>query len=45
VSFSRLSRRRRKLLHALLAPASVLGWVSHRMGTPGTEIAAAWRKP
>jgi SAM-dependent methyltransferase len=45
VSFSRLSRRRRKMLHALLAPVSVLGWVAHRMGTPGTEIAAAWRQP
>ena len=45
VSFSRVSRRRRKLLHALLAPASLLGWVAHRMGTRGTEIAAAWRRP
>ncbi|WP_299361690.1 class I SAM-dependent methyltransferase [uncultured Paracoccus sp.] len=45
VSFSRLSRRGRRMLHALLAPASVLGWVSHRMSTPGTEIAAAWQRP
>jgi GT2 family glycosyltransferase len=44
VSFSRLSRRRRKLLHALLAPVSVLGWLAHGRRTRGTEIAAAWRK-
>ena len=45
VSFSRLSRRRRKLLHALFAPASALGWLTHGPRTRGTEIAAAWRKP
>jgi SAM-dependent methyltransferase len=44
VSFSTLSRRRRALLHALLAPVSALGWLSHRADSPGTEIAAAWRK-
>jgi len=45
VSFSRLSRRRRRTLHALLAPVSALGWVTHGVTTPGTEFAAAWRKP
>ena len=44
VSFSILSRRRRTVLHALLAPISVIGWMSHRPHSPGTEIAAAWRK-
>lgn len=44
VSFSRLSRRQRRLAHVLCAPLSILGWVAHGMNTPGTEIAAAWRK-
>jgi len=44
VSFSRLSRRRRKVLHALFAPVSVVGWLAHRRTTKGTEIAAAWQK-
>ena len=44
VSFSILSSRRRRVLHALLAPISIVGWLSHRPGSPGTEIAAAWRK-
>jgi SAM-dependent methyltransferase len=44
VSFSTLSRRRRRALHALLAPISALGWVTHGPRSPGTEIAAAWRK-
>jgi SAM-dependent methyltransferase len=44
VSFSRLSPRRRKLLHALFAPASLVGWLAHGRRTRGTEIAAAWRK-
>jgi len=43
VAFSRLGRRKRLLLHALVAPLSLLGWVMHGMDTPGTEIAAAWR--
>jgi len=45
VSFSRLSRRRRQVLHALLAPVSAVGWLAHRPTSRGTEIAAAWRKP
>jgi SAM-dependent methyltransferase len=45
VSFSTLSRRRRKALHALLAPVSAVGWVMHGRRSAGTEIAAAWRKP
>lgn len=44
LSFSRLSRRRRKLLHALFAPVSAVGWLTHGRRTRGTEIAAAWRK-
>jgi SAM-dependent methyltransferase len=44
VSFSRLSPRRRKLLHALFAPVSLVGWLAHGRRTRGTEIAAAWRK-
>jgi SAM-dependent methyltransferase len=44
VSFSRLPRRARRVLHALLAPVSALGWTLHGERTPGTEIAAAWRK-
>jgi len=44
VSFSRLSRRRRKALHALFAPVSAVGWLAHGRRTKGTEIAAAWRK-
>ena len=44
VSFSILTRRRRLMLHALLAPVSIVGWLSHRPDSPGTEIAAAWRK-
>ena len=45
VSFSRLSRRRRKVLHALFAPVSAVGWFAHGWRTRGTEIAASWRKP
>ena len=45
VSFSTLSPRRRRALHALLAPVSALGWATHGPRTSGTEIAAAWRKP
>jgi SAM-dependent methyltransferase len=44
VSFSRLSRLSRTLLHVLLAPVSVVGWLAHRPDSPGTEIAAAWQK-
>lgn len=45
VSFSRLGRRKRLILHVLLAPVSLLGWFMHSVDTPGTEIAAAWRIP
>ena len=45
VAFSRLGRRQRLALHALLAPLSLFGWATHRMNTPGTEIAAAWQLP
>jgi ubiquinone/menaquinone biosynthesis C-methylase UbiE len=45
VSFSRLPRVMRAGLHALFAPVSLAGWITHTPETPGTEIAAAWRKP
>jgi SAM-dependent methyltransferase len=45
ISFSRLSRRKRLVANALVAPLSVLGWIGHRIDTAGTEIAAAWQKP
>jgi SAM-dependent methyltransferase len=45
VSFSRLGRRKRRLLHLLVAPFSLVGWFVHGMNTPGTEIAARWRRP
>jgi len=44
IAFSRLSRGTRFCLHALLTPVSLVGWVMHRHHTPGTEIAAAWKK-
>ena len=44
VSFSHLSWFSRMMLHTLLAPASVVGWLAHRPDSPGTEIAAAWQK-
>lgn len=44
ISFSRLPMPARLALHALVAPISVIGWIRHRPGDPGTEIAAAWRK-
>jgi SAM-dependent methyltransferase len=44
ITFSRLPRPARLLLHAAVAPVSIIGWLSQRPGDPGTEIAAAWRK-
>lgn len=44
IAFSRLPRLGRLGLHAIAAPASLIGWFSQRPGDPGTEIAALWRK-
>lgn len=44
VAFSRLGRRRRKVLYALAAPATVMGYLLHRPSTRGTETAFSWRK-
>jgi len=44
IAFSRLGRRRRKLIYALAAPITALGYIAHAPGLPGTETAAAWRK-
>ncbi|HET6469268.1 MAG TPA: class I SAM-dependent methyltransferase [Geminicoccaceae bacterium] len=46
ISFSRLGRIGRLLLHLLAAPLTLAGWWLHEsLGLPGTEIAARWRKP
>jgi SAM-dependent methyltransferase len=44
VAFSRLGRRRRKVLYALAAPATIIGYLLHRPSTRGTETAFSWRK-
>ncbi|MBS3647228.1 class I SAM-dependent methyltransferase [Pseudaminobacter sp. 19-2017] len=44
IAFSRLGRRRRKLLYALAAPLTAIGYLLHRPSTRGTETAFAWRK-
>ena len=44
VSFSRLPRIGRVALHALVSPASLIGWLSRGQAGVGTEIAAAWRR-
>ena len=44
VAFSRLGARHRKLLYALAAPVTALGYLLHRPSTRGTETAFAWRK-
>jgi SAM-dependent methyltransferase len=43
VAFSRLGRRKRKLLYALAAPVTALGYVC-QAALPGAETAAAWRR-
>jgi CHASE2 domain-containing sensor protein len=45
ISFSRLSRRRRRALVAVLAPITWLAYAAHRPRMRGTETASAWRKP
>ena len=44
IAFSRLSRRARRALHALVAPVSLWGWLRPAGPGRGTEIAAAWRR-
>ena len=44
VAFSRLGRRKRKLLYALAAPVTALGYLLHNPAMGGTEIAMAWRR-
>jgi SAM-dependent methyltransferase len=44
VAFSRLSKPRRRLLHALAAPMTAAGYLLHRPDRPGAEIALAWRR-
>jgi len=42
--FGRLGQRRRKLVYALAAPLTAVGYLLHRPSTRGTETAFAWRK-
>jgi SAM-dependent methyltransferase len=44
VAFSRLGARRRKVLYALAAPLTLVGYLFHRPSTRGTETAFSWRK-
>jgi SAM-dependent methyltransferase len=44
LAFSRLGRRKRRLLHALASPVTALGYVLHHPALPGTETALAWRR-
>lgn len=44
VAFSRLGRRRRKILYALTAAPTLLAYALHRAKGPGTEMAYAWRR-
>jgi ubiquinone/menaquinone biosynthesis C-methylase UbiE len=44
VAFSYLGRRKRRLLYALAAPITLIGYLLHGRRTPGTEIAMTWRR-
>jgi len=44
IAFLKLPWPVRVLMHAAVAPVSIVGWVSHKPGDPGTEIAASWQK-
>lgn len=44
VAFSRLGARRRRVLYALAAPVTAMGYLLHRPSTRGTETAFSWRK-
>lgn len=45
IAFSNLGRRKRRLLYAVAAPMTLLGYLLHQRKTPGTEVAMAWHKP
>ena len=45
VAFSLLDRRRRRVLYALAAPVTLVGYATHRPGSRGTETAFAWHRP
>jgi SAM-dependent methyltransferase len=44
IAFSQLSQRKRRLLHALAAPITMVGYITHNMIGHGAEIGAAWSK-
>jgi hypothetical protein len=44
VAFSRLGRRKRRLLYGLAAPLALLGYWLHPAHARGTETAFAWRR-
>ena len=44
VAFSSLGRRRRKLLYAIAAPLTLVGYATHRAKARGTETAFAWHR-
>ncbi|HYG28190.1 MAG TPA: class I SAM-dependent methyltransferase [Caulobacteraceae bacterium] len=44
LAFSKLGRRKRKLLHALASPVTAAGYLLHHPAMPGTETALAWRR-
>jgi len=44
LAFSRLGRRKRRLLHALAAPVTAIGYLCHHPALPGNETALAWRR-
>jgi len=44
VAFSRLGRRKRKIIYALAAPIVSIGYLAHRPHLHGSETAFAWRR-
>jgi SAM-dependent methyltransferase len=44
VAFSRLGVRCRRVVYALAAPVTAIGYLLHRPSTRGTETAFSWRK-
>jgi SAM-dependent methyltransferase len=44
VAFSRLGHRKRRVLYALAAPVTALGYLFHHPAMAGTETAGAWRR-
>lgn len=45
VAFSRLGRRKRRLLYTLGAPLALAGYLLHPPRSSGSETAFAWRRP